>query len=288
MRNTEHTPLPFRSPLNLLQFTFPINFFKIEFLKTHMANHHNSIIDSFMGKNREKLENISNSYFSNREPNAVISEHQQVVKLMLLIVILIAVILAKSYCRYCDKNVFPIMNDHCCISMFKDMKRKIRNYLLLQISEEVNKIENYLDELTNIESINDYEKEILRDNLISLRIFEILPDYKYTLIAMGSILEFLLIRHCERNRIEPEDYRDPSGSQILAKQKKFVNYVQSAIKTNLFKRKNSWHIIQHNLRNFRNYVHIKQETKDERIDKEWYRTIKPHFERILNDFISQD
>lgn len=207
---------------------------------------------------------------------------------ILLIIILIAVILAKSYCRYCDRNVFPIMNDHCCISMFKDMKRKIRNYLLLQISEEVNKIENYLDELTNIESINDYEKEILRDNLISLRIFEILPDYKYTLIAMGSILEFLLIRHCERNRIEPEDYRDPSGSQILAKQKKFVNYVQSAIKTNLFKRKNSWHIIQHNLRNFRNYVHIKQETKDERIDKEWYRTIKPHFERILNDFISQD
>lgn len=207
---------------------------------------------------------------------------------LLLVIIVIAIRLAKSYCSHCDKNVYPILNDHYCLSMFKDMKRKIRNYFLWEIYEEIEEIEDYVNELIELNLINDDEKEVLRSNLTSLRIFENLPDYKYTMITMGSILEFILIRYCINNKIEPEPYDDPFGNHVPANKKKFINYIQSAIKINLFKRKNSWHIIQHNLRNFRNYVHINKEIKDEKIDKEWYKTIKPHFERIINDFISQN
>jgi len=207
---------------------------------------------------------------------------------IILVVIFVATILAKSYCSHCDKNVYPIFNDHYCLSMFKDMKRKIRNYFLWQLYGVIEEIEDYVNELIKLNLITDDEKEVLRSNLTSLRIFENLPDYKYTMITMGSLLEFLLIRYCKNNKIEPEPYDDPFGNNVPANKKIFINYIQSAIKINLFKRKNSWHIIQHNLRNFRNYVHINKELKDEKIDKEWYKTIKPHFERILNDFKSQN
>lgn len=204
---------------------------------------------------------------------------------IIFITIFILLILARSFCPNCNKNVYPIFNEHYCQSLFKDMKRKIRIYLYDELYGEIVEIENYINEIGKIKILNnEKEKEILKNNLISLRIFEHLTDYKYTLIAMGSILEFLLIRYCNLYNINPESYTDSLGNQTLANKKKLVNYLQSAIKKNLFNRRGSWYIIQNNLRNFRNYVHIIKEIKDEQIDKEWYKTIKPHFERILGDF----
>jgi len=205
--------------------------------------------------------------------------------LIIFITIFILLILARTFCPNCNKNVYPIFTGHYCQSLFKDMKRKIRNYLYYELYEEILEIKEYINEIGKIKILNnEKEKEILKNNLISLRIFEHLTDYKYTLIAMGSILEFLLIRYCNLYNITPVSYTDSLGNQTLANKKKLVNYLQSAIKKDLFNRRGSWYIIQNNLRNFRNYVHIIKEIKDEQIDKEWYKTIKPHFEKFLGDF----
>lgn len=52
------------------------------------------------------------------------------------------------------------------------------------------------------------------------------------MIAMGSILEFLLKKYCKLNNISPEFYTDPLGNTVPASRKSFVNYVQSAIINN--------------------------------------------------------
>jgi len=143
------------------------------------------------------------------------------------------------------------------------------------------RIINQLDNLNIFDSNN--EKNIFTNNLRTLQMLEYTKDYKYCLIAMGSILEFFLMRYCKLYNVKPDTYIDANNKPFDAKNKKFVNYVQSAIKNNLFGQKNSWYIIQNNLRNFRNYVHISKEVQDEKIDYDWYNSIRPSFFRILEN-----
>lgn len=131
---------------------------------------------------------------------------------------------------------------------------------------------------------NEKEKIILDNNLKSLYIFQKIYDYKYSIIVMGSIIEFLLIRYCNKNNIEPEPYTSPNGNVIPASKKRFCNYVQSAIKYDILAQKNSWYLIQNNLRTFRNYVHIPKEIKEEEIDHDWFVSTKAVFDRIIRNF----
>lgn len=131
---------------------------------------------------------------------------------------------------------------------------------------------------------NENEKSILKKNFKSLYIFQKINDYKYSIIVMGSIIEFLLIRYCHKNKIEPEPYSTPNGNIIPANKNRLCNYIQSAIKHDIFKQKNSWYVIQNNLRNFRNYVHISKEIKEESIDYDWFIATKGVFDRIIRNF----
>ena len=201
-----------------------------------------------------------------------------------LIIFVILRLISTDFCDACQKRIHPILKEHICIIDAKDKIRKLNILILNAITPELKSIKNILKNLSKLNIFaNKDEKEILKENLISLRIFEVIQNYKYTMIAMGSILEFLLIRYCKINNISPEAYTDPLGNVVLANNKTFANYVQSAILHNIFGQKNSWLIVQNNLRNFRNYVHIKKEIKEETIDENWYITIKPVFERIIEN-----
>ena len=52
----------------------------------------------------------------------------------------------------------------------------------------------------------------------------------------------------------------------------------------IFNQKKRWEIVQNHLRDFRNYVHINKEVKEELIDKSWYATMKPVFESLYENF----
>ena len=55
---------------------------------------------------------------------------------------------------------------------------------------------------------NSKEANIFLTNLKSLKKkFEYDSNYKYYIIAMGSIIEFLLERYCKRKSIKPEPYK---------------------------------------------------------------------------------
>lgn len=128
---------------------------------------------------------------------------------------------------------------------------------------------------------NDKEERIFMQNLNSLIEFEILSNYKYSLIAMGSILEFLLTRHCDKKEIAPLNNQ---GKVIKKKDARFVNYVEAAIQNNIFGEKDRWKIVQDYLRDFRNYIHIEKEISSKEIDKNWYKTINPVFDALLKQF----
>ena len=97
------------------------------------------------------------------------------------------------------------------------------------------------------------------------------------MIAMGSILEFLLNRYCVMKNIKPESYNGKSGTN-------FSNYLQAAINNKIFGDKKYWELIQRDLRDFRNYVHIQKEVKNPIIDFNWFKIIKPAFNRLLREF----
>ncbi|TKJ23998.1 MAG: hypothetical protein CEE43_02200 [Promethearchaeota archaeon Loki_b32] len=165
--------------------------------------------------------------------------------------------------------VFKILN--------KDNNRKI-----VRKDSSIKEIIENLSSMNLFE--NENEKKILKSNLKSLYIFKKIYDYKYCMIAMGSIIEFLLVRYCNKNNIEPEPYTSPDGSIIPAGKKHFCNYIQSAIKYDILGQKNSWYLIQNNLRQFRNYIHISKEIKEEEIDYDWYISTKGVFNRIIRNF----
>ena len=105
---------------------------------------------------------------------------------------------------------------------------------------KLNKKDNRIVFLTNsiidaiIENVSDMdlfknekEKTILEKNLKSLYIFQKIHDYKYSMIVTGSIMEFLLVRYCNKNKIDPEPYPSPNGDIIPASKKRLCNYIHS-------------------------------------------------------------
>ncbi len=124
---------------------------------------------------------------------------------------------------------------------------------------------------------NDEESRIFFNNVQNLYEFKHNLNYKYSIIAMGSIIEFLLIRYCKNNQIAPEAYNRQKGSS-------FSNYLETSIKKNLFNEKKRWEIVQKYLRDFRNYIHINKEIKSIKIDYGWYKTLVPVFERLYECF----
>lgn len=166
------------------------------------------------------------------------------------------------------------------ITIHKDKKK---NTLIL-----IDWIEVVSDKFAELGYFEDqHEKAIFKRNLESLHLFELVNEYKYFMIAMGSIFEFLLTRYCKMYSIKPEDYITPKGEIVPSKRKHLVNYIQAAIIKNLFNQKNTWLIVQNNLRNFRNYVHIRNEIKEELIDSSWYKTIKPIYFRLVRNMIDK-
>lgn len=124
---------------------------------------------------------------------------------------------------------------------------------------------------------DEKEKDIFSKNLSTLLKFEYDRNYKFCMILMGAILEFLLIRYCRNNNIPSEPYNNRKGDT-------FANYIEAAIKNDIFGEKMRWIIVQSHLRDFRNYIHILKEIRSTEIDEKWYETIKPVFEVLYNKF----
>ena len=119
---------------------------------------------------------------------------------------------------------------------------------------------------------NDKEIRIFRKILEDLYYFGYKKDYKYVMISMGAIIEFLLIKHCKLNDLIP------SGKST------FYNYLQLSIKKNIFGEKKSWEFINTHLRDFRNYVHIQKEIESPEIDEKWYKSLKLIFNVLYEKF----
>lgn len=135
----------------------------------------------------------------------------------------------------------------------------------------------------NLDSIlkTELEKRIIQKNLISLRNFDKSRDFKFSIITMGSILEFFLARYCETKGIKPTNNQ---GEIIKIKNARFVNYVETAIHNDIFSEKDRWKIVQDYLRDFRNYIHIDKEITSKEIDEDWYKTMVPVFFALLENF----
>lgn len=124
---------------------------------------------------------------------------------------------------------------------------------------------------------DDNEKEIFKENLKDMLRFEYERKYKFAIIQMGSILEFLLIRYIEVHKIELN----------LAGKKRnltFSDYLKHAIKTDLINERKRWEIVQFQLRNFRNHIHLIKEMNEQKVDKKWHETLKPVFEVLYEKF----
>ncbi len=126
---------------------------------------------------------------------------------------------------------------------------------------------------------DEKERRIFLNNVRTLLRFEYEHNFKFSMILMGAILEFLLIRYCDDHNIDPEPFNNKLG-------KNFANYAEAAIKNDIFGEKMRWKIVQSHVRDFRNYIHIQKEIKSIDIDEKWYETIKPVFEVLYNCFKS--
>ena len=120
--------------------------------------------------------------------------------------------------------------------------------------------------------IDEKEKKIFAQNIDLLLKFEYERNYKFCIVMMGAILEFLLIRLCEKKNIH--------------KGNNFVSYINKAIEKDIFHEKMRWMLVQTHLRDFRNYIHIQKEMESTEIDENWYNTMKPVFEVLYNRFKS--
>ena len=144
---------------------------------------------------------------------------------------------------------------------FREYKSKLRD-------EEFNISQGCFDKYLK----EDYEKEIFINNIRDLLKFEYEHRFKFCMVMMGSILEFLLRRHLEINN--------------TPKKREFSAYINTAIQKDIFGEKMRWKIVQSHLRDFRNCIHINKEMKSTIIDESWYNTIKPVFEVLYKKFKS--
>jgi hypothetical protein len=157
------------------------------------------------------------------------------------------------------------------------MTKRSTNSQLGKIMKYINLITEIFTELNFFH--NNNEKKVFKNNLKSLETFKLVKNYKYCMIAMGSIIEFLLVRYCKDHSIRPESFIRDDGTTQSGN--KYSNYIQAAIKNDLFGQKKSWYIVQNNLRSFRNYVHISKEIEEEEIDIRWYQAIEPIFTKLI-------
>ena len=149
---------------------------------------------------------------------------------------------------------------------FKDYKNKLEK-------EEFDIIFGMLSSYLN----DEREEQIFLKNIKSLIRFEYEHNYKFSMILMGAIIEFLIIRYCENHNIEPEPFKNRKGNT-------FANYVEASIKNDIFGEKMRWKLVQSHLREFRNYIHIQKEVTSIEIDEKWYKLIKPVFEDLYKHF----
>jgi len=185
------------------------------------------------------------------------------------------------------------------LEIIDGVKRKIKEYISMVIKDAKSidaefsfiKSQNFKEYKNKLEkeeldiilgTLNSYlndkrEEQIFLKNIKTLLRFEYEHNYKFSMILMGTIIEFLLIRYCENHNIEPELFNNRKGND-------FANYVEAAIKNDIFGEKMGWKLVQSHLREFRNYIHIQKEVKSIEIDEKWYKTIKPHFEVLYKHF----
>ncbi len=160
-----------------------------------------------------------------------------------------------------DLNSVPIELSFIEDERFREYKSKLRDEIF-EVSQGC--FDKYLKD--------DDEKEIFINNIGDLLKFEYEHRFKFCMVVMGSILEFLLDRYCEINHI-------PKKSQFYAN-------IDMAIKKDIFGEKKRWEIVQSHLRDFRNYIHINKEIKSTKIDESWYNIIKLVFEVLYKKFKS--
>ncbi len=120
--------------------------------------------------------------------------------------------------------------------------------------------------------VDEKEKKIFTQNIDLLLKFEYERNYKFCSVMMGAILEFLLIRFCEKKNIH-------EGNN-------FVSYINKAIEKDIFQEKMRWKLVQTHLRDFRNYIHIQKEMESTEIDENWYNIMKLVFEILYYKFKS--
>ncbi len=160
-----------------------------------------------------------------------------------------------------DLNAVPIELNFIQDESYREYKSKLRN-------EEFEISKGCFDKY--LKSSN--EKEILINNIRDLLKFEYEHRFKFCMVMMGSILEFLLDRYLEVNN--------------FSKKREFSANINTAIQKDINGEKMRWKIIQSHLRDFRNYIHINKEMKSTSIDESWYNTIKPVFEVLYKNFKS--
>ncbi len=160
-----------------------------------------------------------------------------------------------------DLNAVPIDLNFIEDDSYREYKSKLRN-------EEFEISQGCLDKYLT----DDNEKEIFINNIRDLLKFEYEHRFKFCMVMMGSILEFLLDRYCDNNNIP--------------KKREFFANINTAIQKDIFGEKMRWKIVQSHLRDFRNCIHINKEMKSTIIDESWYNTIKPVFEVLYKKFKS--
>jgi len=160
-----------------------------------------------------------------------------------------------------DLNAVPIELNFIENESYREYKSKLRDESF-EISQGC--FDKYLK--------GDNEKEIFINNIRDLLKFEYEHRFKFCMVMMGSILEFLLDRYYEINH--------------TPKKSKFYANIDTAIQKDIFGEKKRWEIVQSHLRDFRNYIHINKEIKSTKIDESWYNIIKLVFEVLYKKFKS--
>lgn len=200
--------------------------------------------------------------------------------LMSIIIILdIFLIFSRTPLNNIDSFVLILANNSIILLIIME-KLMIKREVSSQYEETILNINLIVERLTELKVFhNNNEKRVFKKNFESLYIFKLTQNYKYCMIAMGSMIEFLLVRYCKDHSINPVPIiKDDKNTQPG---RNFSNYIQVAINHDLFGQKKSWNIIQNSLRSFRNYVHISKEMNEEEIDFNWFIAIVPIFTKLL-------
>ncbi len=117
----------------------------------------------------------------------------------IITVMLIGCIFTESQdiCPFCKKRVYPVFRDHFCQAIKSLSPKTIQKYISDSLKRDFDQMGVEIKQFeSNLLFKNDKEKLVFESNLKSLILFEFVREYKYSIIAMGSILEFLLMRYC--------------------------------------------------------------------------------------------